>query len=111
MSTDRDRRELEVLYRLAVSLPRSLTVTGVTDALAEGLVDAIDRACECTISSWEQEANTLTVLSVCEPGGIAPGWSIATMRSAVTRTSPTRPGAPVPSTINPFRSTWSTSTP
>src|SRR4029079_12430848 len=34
----RDRRELEVLHRLAVSLPRSLTVTGVTDALAEGLV-------------------------------------------------------------------------
>jgi len=74
MSTDRDRRELEVLHRLAVSLPRSLTVTGVTDALAEGLVDAIDRACECTISSWERDANALTVLSVCEPGGIDEGW-------------------------------------
>ena len=74
MSADRDRRELEVLYRLAVSLPRSLTVTGVTDALAEGLVDAIERACECTITSWERDANTLTVLSVCEPGGIEPSW-------------------------------------
>jgi len=70
----RDRRELEVLHRLAVSLPRSLTVTGVTDALAEGLVDAIERACECTITSWERDANMLTVLSVCEPGGIEPDW-------------------------------------
>jgi diguanylate cyclase (GGDEF)-like protein len=74
MRGDRDRRELEVLYRLAVSLPRSLTVTGVTDALAEGLVNAIERACECTITSWEPEANTLTVLSVCEPDGIEPEW-------------------------------------
>ena len=74
MRGDRDRRELEVLHRLAVSLPRSLTVTGVTDALAEGLVDAIERACECTITSWERDANTLSVLSVCEPGGIEPSW-------------------------------------
>ena len=58
MRGDRDRRELEVLHRLAVSLPRSLTVTGVTDALAEGLVDAIERACECTITSWERQVNT-----------------------------------------------------
>ena len=74
MRGGRDRRELEVLHRLAVSLPRSLTVTGVTDALAEGLVDAIERACECTITSWERDANMLTVLSVCEPGGIEPDW-------------------------------------
>jgi diguanylate cyclase (GGDEF)-like protein len=74
MSAGRDSRELEVLHRLAVTLPQSLTVTGVTDALAAGLVDAIDRACECTISSWEREANALTVLSVCEPGGIKESW-------------------------------------
>ena len=46
---DRDHRELEVLHRLAVELPRSLSVTGVTDTLARELVGAVDRANECTI--------------------------------------------------------------
>ena len=41
---DRNRRELEVLHRLAVELPRTPTVTGVTDLLAEHLVLATERA-------------------------------------------------------------------
>jgi diguanylate cyclase (GGDEF)-like protein len=63
---DRDRRELEMLHRLAVELPRSLSVTGVTDLLAEHLVTAIDRAWECTISSWLPEQDALSILSVYE---------------------------------------------
>ncbi len=63
MSDDRDRRELEVLYRLALTLPNSLTVTGVTDSLAVELVQVIDRADNCTICSWEQATDELQVLS------------------------------------------------
>jgi diguanylate cyclase (GGDEF)-like protein len=72
---DRDRRELEVLHRLAVELPRSLSVTGVTDALARELVEAVDRANECTISSWLPELDALDNLSVFERGaGITEKW-------------------------------------
>jgi diguanylate cyclase (GGDEF)-like protein len=72
---DRDRRELEVLHRLAVELPRSLSVTGVTDALARELVLAVDRANECTISSWVPEHDALDNLSVFERGaGITEKW-------------------------------------
>jgi diguanylate cyclase (GGDEF)-like protein len=72
---DRDRRELEVLHRLAVELPRSLSVTGVTDTLARELVEAVDRANECTISSWLPEVDALDNLSVFERGaGITEKW-------------------------------------
>ena len=63
---DRNRRELEVLHRLAVELPRSLTLVGVTDALARELVLAIDRADECTISTWDAEADTLGNITTYE---------------------------------------------
>ena len=65
---DRDRQDLEVLHRLAVELPRMLSVTGVTDLLAEHLVLAIDRADECTISSWLPDSDSLDILSVYERG-------------------------------------------
>lgn len=69
---DRNRRELEVLHRLAVELPRTPTVTGVTDLLAEHLVLATQRADECTISSWDAGHDQLTIMSVYELGtGIA----------------------------------------
>jgi diguanylate cyclase (GGDEF)-like protein len=72
---DRDRRELEVLHRLAVELPRSLSVTGVTDTLARELVGAVDRANECTISSWLPAHDALDNLSVYErSAGITEKW-------------------------------------
>jgi diguanylate cyclase (GGDEF)-like protein len=72
---DRDRRELEVLHRLAVELPRSLSVMSVTDTLARELVEAVDRANECTISSWVPEHDALDNLSVFERGaGITGEW-------------------------------------
>jgi len=63
---DRDRQDLEVLHRLAGELPRVLSVTGVTDLLAEHLVLAIDRVDECTISSWQTDIDALDILSVFE---------------------------------------------
>jgi diguanylate cyclase (GGDEF)-like protein len=72
---ERDRRELEVLHRLAVELPRSLSVTGVTDTLARELVGAVVRANECTISSWVPEHDALDLLSMYERGnGITESW-------------------------------------
>ncbi|HEV8450335.1 MAG TPA: diguanylate cyclase [Gaiellales bacterium] len=65
---DRNRRELEVLHRLAVELPRVPTVTGVTDLLAEHLVLATERAGECTISSWDAGRDRLTIMSCYELG-------------------------------------------
>jgi diguanylate cyclase (GGDEF)-like protein len=65
---DQNRRELEVLHRLAVELPRTLTMTGVTDLLAEHLVLATRRAGECTISSWDAGCDRLTIMSVYELG-------------------------------------------
>ena len=75
MSDDRDRRELEVLYRLALMLPNSLTVTGVTDSLAVELVRVIDRADNCTICSWDQATDELQVLSeAARQDGIDETW-------------------------------------
>jgi len=73
--TDRDRRELEVLHRLALELPQSLTVSGVMDTLSRELTHAVDRAEECTISSWNELADELTILSSYgRDGGIDPAW-------------------------------------
>ena len=72
---ERDRRELEVLHRLALELPRSLSVTGVTDTLARELVEAVDRANECTISSWVPEHDSLDILSVFDRvAGVTEEW-------------------------------------
>ncbi len=60
----RDRRELEVLHRVALALSHSLAFSDVMDALATELVRAIERACECTISVWRPETDQLEVASV-----------------------------------------------
>jgi diguanylate cyclase (GGDEF)-like protein len=64
----RDRRELEVLHRLAVELPRAASLVAATDMLAEELVQGIDRINECTISSWQTGDDNLRILSVYEDG-------------------------------------------
>jgi diguanylate cyclase (GGDEF)-like protein len=64
--TQRDRRELQVLHRLAVELPRATSLVGITDMLAAELVQGIDRISECTISSWNPDADELRILSVYE---------------------------------------------
>jgi diguanylate cyclase (GGDEF)-like protein len=72
---ERDRRELEVLHRLAVELPQSLTVAGVMDTLSRELTHSVDRAEECTISSWNEQADELTILSSYgREGGVDPTW-------------------------------------
>jgi diguanylate cyclase (GGDEF)-like protein len=61
---DRDRRELEVLHRVAVALSQSLAFSDVMDALARELVHAVDRASECTLSIWREEHDWLELVSV-----------------------------------------------
>jgi diguanylate cyclase (GGDEF)-like protein len=61
-----DRRELEMLHRLAVQLPRATSLVGITDMLAAELVQGIERIDECTISSWSAGADELRILSVYE---------------------------------------------
>ena len=60
----RDRRELEVLHRVAVALSQSLAFSDVMDALARELVHAVDRVSECTINIWHPARDILEVASV-----------------------------------------------
>jgi diguanylate cyclase (GGDEF)-like protein len=60
----RDRRELEVLHRVAVALSQSLAFSDVMDALARELVHAVDRVNECTITIWHPGRDVLEVASV-----------------------------------------------
>jgi diguanylate cyclase (GGDEF)-like protein len=60
----RDRRQLEVLHRVAVALSHSLAFSDVMDALARELTHAIERASECTISVWCREDDALEVAAV-----------------------------------------------
>jgi hypothetical protein len=60
----RDRRELEVLHRVAVALSHSLAFSDVMDALARELVHAVDRVSECTINVWHPARDVLEVASV-----------------------------------------------
>jgi diguanylate cyclase (GGDEF)-like protein len=56
---DRDRRELEVLHRVAVTLSQSLSLSDVLTSLTRELVFAVGRADECAISLWDEGDDTL----------------------------------------------------
>jgi diguanylate cyclase (GGDEF)-like protein len=56
---ERDRRELEVLHRVAVALSQSLSTSEVLNALTRELVFGVDRACECAISLWDEPRDLL----------------------------------------------------
>ncbi len=58
-SPQRDRRELEVLHRVAVALSQSLSTSEVLNALTRELVQGVDRACECAISLWDEPRDML----------------------------------------------------
>jgi GAF domain-containing protein len=58
---DRDRRELEVLHRLALSTARSLEFSEVVAALALELTMGIDRCDETAISVWDRGRDELEV--------------------------------------------------
>jgi diguanylate cyclase (GGDEF)-like protein len=60
----RDRRELEVLHRVAVALSQSLAFSDVMDALARELVHAVDRVSECSIAVWHPTRDVLEIASV-----------------------------------------------
>jgi diguanylate cyclase (GGDEF)-like protein len=56
---ERDRRELEVLHRVAVALSKSLSTSEVLNALTRELVFGVDRASECAISLWDETQDVL----------------------------------------------------
>ena len=56
---ERDRRELEVLHRVAVALSQSLSTSEVLHALTRELVSGVERACECAISLWDEQRDLL----------------------------------------------------
>jgi diguanylate cyclase (GGDEF)-like protein len=56
---ERDRRELEVLHRVAVALTQSLSTTDVLRALTRELVSGVERASECAISLWDRQRDVL----------------------------------------------------
>jgi diguanylate cyclase (GGDEF)-like protein len=70
---DRDRRELEVLHRIAVTLSQSLSLRDVLTALTRELVFAIDRADECAISQWHEKQDTLVDAAAWTKQG-PPAW-------------------------------------
>ena len=70
---ERDRRELEVLHRVAVALSQSLSTSEVLNALTRELVFGVDRACECAISLWDEPRDLLIDAAAYTIHG-APAW-------------------------------------
>ena len=72
-SQERDRRELEILHRVALTLSATLSFDDVLTALARELVFGVERACECAISVWEPEHDHLVDKAVFTVHG-TPTW-------------------------------------
>ncbi|MGN6377934.1 MAG: diguanylate cyclase [Gaiellales bacterium] len=70
---DRNRRELEVLHRIAVTLSRSLSSSEVLAALARELLFAVDRASECALSLWDEDGDQLIDIAAHGEDG-EPEW-------------------------------------
>jgi len=87
-SHERDRRELEILHRVALTLSATLSFDDVLTALARELVFGVERACECAISVWEPEHDHLVDKAVFTVHG-----------------TPTWPEGPVHTPLEEFRDT------
>jgi len=72
-ATDRDRRELEVLHRVAVTLSQSLSLADVLTSLTRELVYGVERAGEVAISLWNQHDDVL-VDAACWTAHGPPAW-------------------------------------
>ena len=72
-ATDRDRRELEVLHRVAVTLSQSLSLADVLTSLTRELVYGVERASEVAISLWNQHEDVL-VDAACWTAHGPPAW-------------------------------------
>jgi diguanylate cyclase (GGDEF)-like protein len=70
---ERDRRELEVLHRVAVALSQSLSTSEVLTALTRELVLGVERASECAISLWDESGDMLIDAAAWTIHG-APAW-------------------------------------
>ena len=58
-SQERDRRELEILHRVALTLSATLSFDDVLSALTRELVFGVQRASECAISIWDRDTDLL----------------------------------------------------
>jgi diguanylate cyclase (GGDEF)-like protein len=72
-ATDRDRRELEVLHRVAVTLSQSLSLADVLTSLTRELVYGVERAGEVAISLWNVQDDVL-VDAACWTVHGPPAW-------------------------------------
>src|ERR1044072_8586068 len=85
-ATDRDRRELEVLHRVAVTLSQSLSLADVLTSLTRELVYGVDRAGEVAISLWNQDDDVL-VDAACWTGHGPPAWRCSSTGAGGRRSS------------------------
>jgi diguanylate cyclase (GGDEF)-like protein len=58
-SHERDRRELEILHRVALTLSATLSFDDVLSTLTRELVFGVERADECAISIWDRDTDLL----------------------------------------------------
>src|SRR6266446_5727675 len=79
---ERDRRELEVLNRVAVALSQSLSTSEVLSALTRELVFGVGRACECAISLWDESRDMLVDAAAYTIHG-EPAWPRGQVENAL----------------------------
>jgi diguanylate cyclase (GGDEF)-like protein len=70
-SSGRDRRELEILHRVALTLSATLSFDDVLAALTRELVFGVERADECAISIWDRETDLLIDRAIFAAQGTA----------------------------------------
>jgi diguanylate cyclase (GGDEF)-like protein len=75
-TADRDRRELEVLHRIAVTLSHSLSSSEVLAALARELLYAVERASECALSWWDEAGDQLVDVAAHRDQGARPSGEV-----------------------------------
>jgi diguanylate cyclase (GGDEF)-like protein len=71
-ASGRDRRELEILHRVALTLSATLSFDDVLAALTRELVLGVERADECAISLWDRETDLLIDRAIFAAHGTAP---------------------------------------
>jgi diguanylate cyclase (GGDEF)-like protein len=86
---DRDRRELEILHRVAVALSQSLSTSEVLVALTRELVQGVERASECAISLWDEPRDLLVDAAAHTVHG-PPSWPRGQVENSLAEYPATR---------------------
>jgi len=87
--TEREERKVAVLHRVALALASSLTFDEVLRVLAHELVEAIERADECSISLWDRERDRLLEVAAHTRYG-PPTWPVGEHEDPLDRHPETR---------------------